>query len=431
MKAPNAQQGTALPGGARRSTPANPPASGTYVAVETTILPGSPEADCIDEILLRKQSGSASAIPRPAGERSAADSAVDPERTLYHTAQRVTAAWPPPPFIVMSDVARRPIDWLWYGRLARGKLSLQDGDPNLGKTFVMLDVAARISTGRAMPDGKPFGGGAPSGVIFVYSEDGLEDTIGPRLDAAGADSGRIVALHSSEVTFPDDLTRLASAVDHVGAVLVCFDPLLASLARSYHSYVDADVRAALAPLTRLADEKGFAILGNRHLTKGGKEGGQTAIQRGLGGIGFAAVARCSWLVAPDPERAPDGCVIATIKRNLTRRLPSLRYRLEEVGDTARVEWTGESEVTADQLAGFGVEGYPTGALAEAKAWLTERLADCPALATTVKADAIEYGISAASLHRAKRDLRVDSTKVAGYQMGGPWQWSLPDPDQGP
>jgi RecA-family ATPase len=152
---------------------------------------------------------------------------------------------PPVPAEVVSlvrlaDVHPERIDWLWPGYLARGKLHVIDGDPGLGKSTLTTDLAARVTTGANWPDGQV--GCAPSGVILLSAEDGLADTIRPRLDAAGADVQRAVALtgiryldpDAGEVlermpALPSDISRIRYAVEQADAALVVIDPLMAYL----------------------------------------------------------------------------------------------------------------------------------------------------------------------------------------------------------
>ena len=96
----------------------------------------------------------------------------------------------------VSQLAPRPVEWLWPGRLALGKLAILDGDPGLGKSLVTLDLCARLSTGRAFPDGSP--GPGPGSAIVLNGEDG-EDTIRPRLQALGADLDRVFEIGRAHV----------------------------------------------------------------------------------------------------------------------------------------------------------------------------------------------------------------------------------------
>ncbi|GFJ91707.1 ATP-binding protein [Phytohabitans rumicis] len=180
----------------------------------------------------------------------------------------------------LADVTPERIDWLWPGYLARGKLHVIDGDPGLGKSTMTLDVAARVTNGKPWPDAQP--GCTPAGVVLLSAEDGLGDTIRPRLDAAGADVAQVVALtaipyrdeQSGQLVdrmpaLPGDIPRVREAVDQVGAAVVIVDPLMAYLGGDVNSHRDQDVRRALAPLAKMAEQIGAAVILVRHLSKGG------------------------------------------------------------------------------------------------------------------------------------------------------------------
>ena len=134
-----------------------------------------------------------------------------------------------------SEIEARPVDWLWRGYIPAGMLTVLDGDPGLGKSTLTDDLAARVSTGRAMPDGSP--GGSPAGVVLLSAEDDPARTIRPRLEAAGADLVRVatVALHHPDggarppVITAGDLGLVEEAIRTLGARLLVLDPLVAYL----------------------------------------------------------------------------------------------------------------------------------------------------------------------------------------------------------
>src|SRR5262245_17169993 len=173
--------------------------------------------------------------------------------------------------VSLADVNAEKIDWLWAGYLAKGKIHVFDGDPGLGKSTATIDIAARVTTGKPWPDGQP--GCAPAGVVLLSAEDGLGDTIRPRLDAAGADVTKVVAItgipyidhdtgesYERSVTLPNDLDRIRVAIEAVGAAVLIVDPLMAYLGGDVNSHRDQDVRRALAPLAALAEEIGVAVI---------------------------------------------------------------------------------------------------------------------------------------------------------------------------
>ena len=148
---------------------------------------------------------------------------------------------------LLSEVEPERVEGLWPGRLPLGKLAVLDGDPGLGKSAVTLDLAARVSVGLELPDGEPC---APAGIVLLSAEDGLADTIRPRLDAAGADTDKIVALSTVGagtkaerlISLTQDLNAIERAIRRVGAALVVVDPLMAFLPEKTDSYKDQAVR---------------------------------------------------------------------------------------------------------------------------------------------------------------------------------------------
>ncbi|MBN1460973.1 MAG: AAA family ATPase [Armatimonadetes bacterium] len=334
--------------------------------------------------------------------------------------------WRPAPEvgIRLDTVKPELVSWLWPGRIPFGKLSILDGDPGLGKSTVALDIAARVSRGLAMPDGT--GGAEPAGVVVVSAEDGLADTIVPRLIAAGADLERIVALDacpdeggSHPFTMPDDLRCLTEAVSEVQARLVIIDPLMAFLGGQTNAHRDQDIRRVLARVHSLAESTGAAVLVIRHLNK---SAGGPAVYRGGGSIGIIGAARSALLVARDPDDE-DRRVLAAIKHNLCLSPESLSFRLEgSENQSVRVVWEGASAHKADALLALSVDGEERQEVDEARAFLLDALSCGPRSARSVQQDAREAGISEKRLRRAKTALGVSSEKEG---MAGGWVWSLP------
>ncbi len=328
--------------------------------------------------------------------------------------------------VLMSEVQPEQISWLWPGYIPLGKLAVLDGDPGLGKSTLALNVAARISKGHAMPDGS--GGGEPGGVVILSAEDGLGDTIRPRLEAAGADLSRIVALDScpdSEGTdehppvLPDDLEWIKKSIERVNARLVIVDPLMAFLSGNTNSHRDQDIRRVLARMAALAEETGVAIVVIRHLNK---MAGGNPLYRGGGSIGIIGAARSGLLVARDPEQEQDGerRVLASTKSNLGPKPESLSFHLEQAeNDASRVVWDGASTHDANALL-LQADDSERGPLEEAMEFLNEELADGPVAANEIYKRGREAGHSERTLKRAKGKLKVESNKQG---LGG-WAWEL-------
>jgi hypothetical protein len=334
---------------------------------------------------------------------------------------------------LFSEVKIESLQWLWPGRIPLGKVTILDGDPGLGKSLIAVDLAARVTTGRGMPDESdallrsPHG--APHGVVLLSAEDGPGDTIAPRLLTAGADLALVLDLHNVPdldmstrtpyergLLLPRDLRTLERGIKRMQARLVVIDPLMAFLDPSVNSFRDQDARTVLLePLKRLAEETGAAILLLRHLNK--RESGN-AVHRGGGSIGFIGAARSGLLVAKDPDDPEHQRALASGKSNLGPPPPALRYRLIVAdGETQpRVEWLGACGYTADTLVAQSA-GDELGALEGATLWLEEALADGTRPAAEMKRLARQAGISLATLRRARR-------KRCDVAERPPFNWSL-------
>lgn len=271
------------------------------------------------------------------------------------------------------------------------------------------------------------------GVVILSAENGLGDTIRPRLEAAGADLGRIVALrYTSEregektvCNIPGDIPTIQAAIERVGAKLVIVDVLMAYLPSQTNTYRDQDVRLALAPFAEMAARTGVAVICIRHLTKAP---GANPMYRGGGSIGIIGGARAGLLVAKDPED-PSLIVLAQTKSNLGPAMPSLAYRIEANSNgVPRIAWKGESGHTAVSLLAATVgQDDDSGARIEAKNFLLEELANGPRKQSELIGTARKAGISDATLRRAKRLAGVKSHRVSqGTAGGGYWVWELQD-----
>lgn len=330
---------------------------------------------------------------------------------------------------LLSEVEPESVEWLWPGRIPKGKVSLIEGDPGTGKSALTIDLAARVSVGKELPDETPC---QVAGVVLLSAEDGPADTIRPRLDAAGADPSKVLALttlcdvenQERMLSVPDDVPLIERGIERVGAGLVVIDPLVAFLPKNVDANKDQDVRRALAPLAVLAERTGAAVVVVRHLNKG--TGGK-ALYRGGGSIGIIGAARSALLVAKDPQDE-DRRVLAAQKSNLSKPAPSLSFSLEDAANgAARVVWGGESPLDASQLLAAPPDGEVRTAETEAKNFLRELLADGPVPVEEVFEEARSARIAEKTLRRAKTTLGVVSEREGkpGKRGGGRWLWALP------
>lgn len=333
----------------------------------------------------------------------------------------------------LADVERERVGWLWRGYIPSGKLTMLDGDPGLGKSTCTLDLAARTTRGRLMPDGSMNDLDQPADVILLTVEDGLGDTVRPRLEAAGADLSRVHAIvgrtnadgAADIITLPDDIAAIEEIVIEKQARLVILDPLMAFLGSGTNSFRDQDVRRALAPVAASADRTGAAWLIVRHLNK---SGGTNPLYRGGGSIGIIGAARSSLLVALDPDDE-DGeqRILAPTKQNLAELPPSLAFQLEPDGDVARIEWNGTSDLDATDLLGSSnrTSQGPSPAVTEAVEFLSLMLQDGPLPTRQINTEASQLGISIPSLRRARKQLNIQARRVGGAGGSGEWQLELP------
>jgi len=324
----------------------------------------------------------------------------------------------------LADVQPEEVVFLWEGRLVQGKLNLIFGEPGLGKSYLTLYCAANVSRGQPWPDG----GAPPVGtVILLTAEDGLADTIRPRLDKLGADPTRIHALTAvrrsgdgQEATFSllDDLALLEATVVRLGASFVIIDPLNAYLAK-VDSHRASEVRSALAPIAAMAERTRVTFLAVHHTNKSGDG---RALNRVTGSGDFAAAPRSVLLVAPDPDDESRRCLVSA-KLNLAVKPPGLGFSIVEGGlvfDDEPVTQDANALLAASQPG-----DKAAGKLEEAKAWLADYLGDYEEHAQKeVKAAAKQAGIADRTLWRAKEVLQVCSEKD-GMTTG--WTWCLPSP----
>jgi len=364
--------------------------------------------------------------------------ALDPASSLAEiadTAQAIKAdaieQSPLTPLLVnLADVEPRPVEWLWFGRIALGKVTLISGDPGLGKSFMTLDLAARVSRGSRWPDSP--GSSAPlGGVVLLSAEDDLEDTVRPRLDAAGADVKRISALAAVRHNYKEkpgeelfslatDLPALEDAVRGTpDCKLVIIDPISAYLGDK-DSHKNGEIRGLLAPLAAMAAKHHVAVVLIDHLNKNGKG---PAIYRSMGSIAFAAAARSVWAVTKDKDD-PRRRLMLPVKNNLAPDARGLAYSIEPYGANAGpvVAWEPTPvNISADEaLAENGKDDAADSD--QAKAWLRDALKDGPMPAADVLAQGEANGFTAKAIRQAFAALGGERKKI-GYQ--GQWQWSLP------
>ncbi|MGZ3645133.1 MAG: AAA family ATPase [Ktedonobacteraceae bacterium] len=257
---------------------------------------------------------------------------------------------------ILSDVKTHPIEWLWHGRIPFGKITILDGDPGIGKSFIAINIAACVSAGLLMPDDTP---GIQGGVIIIAPEDSPADTIKPRLEAIGGNSAQVLiidtvdgfdtkkmSMFTSPFSLSRDLQDLEMTIKRRKAKLVILDPLMAVLGHDVSATNDQDIREVLTPLSQVAERTRCAILIIRHLNKGSSA---NALYRGAGSIGIIGAARMGLIAVRSPYDE-QMCILATSKNNLSKQASHLIYQIvENEQKIPYIQWLGEIQETVSNL----------------------------------------------------------------------------------
>lgn len=310
--------------------------------------------------------------------------------------------------IKMSDVQSQEIEWLWYPFIPYGKLTIVQGDPGDGKTTLVLNIAAKLSRGEGLEEEMKTS--EPMNIIYQTAEDGLADTVKPRLENAGADCTRILVIDESNKSLSMADERLEDALKQTGARLLILDPIQAYLGGGMDMNRANEARDMTKKLGALAEKYKCTIVLIGHMNKAA---GNKAAYRGMGSIDFFAVAR-SVLLVGRVEGQPDIRAVVQIKNNLAAFGHPKAFRLSENG----FEWQGDYEITADEVLGGIV---PKANKFEQAKRLLRELAETSNMvsSTEVFELAKEQGISKRTLESAKQDLQIRAKR-----NNNTWYWDL-------
>lgn len=333
-----------------------------------------------------------------------------------------------PSWMPMSDVEPEEVEWLAVPRIPLGKFTIIEGDPGTFKSHITLSLAAAVSTGglahSTMPGWQP---SEPANVLVLTAEDGLGDTVRPRLDMLGADTERVhVMTPSTSVDFLLDeqgFSQLREAIETYEPRLVIIDPLVAYFGGDIDMHRANEVRQVTKRLAALAEEFSCAIVGVRHLAKSATTKGQ---YRGMGSIDLTAAARSVLLAGNAPQT--DQYALVVIKSSLAAKAPALTY--EHDGDS--FTWGEECALTAGDLFASDTVSDAWSKLDQAAEWLKQTLRQQGPLAEMiVTAQAENAGFSKSTTKRAKPKAGVvaEPVRVAGKAGIAYWLWRLEDQGQ--
>jgi putative DNA primase/helicase len=345
----------------------------------------------------------------------------------------------------LSDVQPEEVSWLWKPYLPIGKVTLLEGDPESGKSYLSLAIAAHVTLGEGLPafGTAPSEKRQPRNVMLLTGEDGTADTVLPRLLKVGGDAARVFQLRGIVQTKDEkdfEISVTLDAVQHIEAALkeyqpelVVVDPFQSFLGSHLDMHRANEVRPVLDGLAKLAAKYGCAIVLIRHLKKDTSGG---ANYRGLGSIDIYAAARSVLLAGKNPlpptvkemlttehsgklKDEKTRCVFAQTKCSLAKSGPSIAYAIEESGLTL----DGPVTVTADDILQIVPKLTQREDITE---WLTKHLSDGSKTSKELKQAGATKGFSERQLDKAAERLGVDR-KPGGFGKG--WLWSLPAPEQ--
>ena len=296
--------------------------------------------------------------------------------------------------IRMSDVELTPVEWLWKPYLPFGKLSVLQGNPGEGKTYFAMHLAAACTNGKLLPNMERM---EPFNVIYQTAEDGLGDTVKPRLIEAGADLDRVLVIDDSEVQLTLSDERIEKAIVENNARLVIIDPIQAYLGADVDMNRANEVRPIFMRLGQVAQRTGCAILLIGHLNKAA---GMQSLQRGLGSIDIAAAVRSVMFIGK-LKHDPTMRILTHEKSSLAPPGASLAFSL---GDEGGFRWVGEYDITADEMLS-GIEPQRETKTQQAKDMICTLLAGGKqALSEDIDKAALERGIPGRTVRDAKREL---------------------------
>ena len=331
--------------------------------------------------------------------------------------------------INMELVKVEQIEWLLYPFIPFGKVTIIQGDPGEGKTTMVLQIIAKLTRGEPILLNKKSQKEAqqdseenlkqevlsqdnpiqPVNVIYQTAEDGLGDTIKPRLLAAGADCSRVLVIDDREQPLTMLDVRLEEAIMQTKARMVVLDPIQGFLGTDVDMHRANEIRPLMKRVAVLAEKYHCAIILIGHMNK--NSNGKSSY-RGLGSIDFQAAAR-SVLIVGRLKDEPETRVMCHVKSSLAPEGKSVAFRLDkETG----FQWIGEYDISADDLLSGDARGQKSRI---AKEFLLDILADGGMAQKKIEEEASKQGIKKKTLRNAKQELEIDSVK-----RGNQWFWIL-------
>lgn len=320
--------------------------------------------------------------------------------------------------IHMEDVVSKEVEWLWYPYIPYGKITIIEGDPGEGKTTLVLKLAAALSRGLPLPcdDDKEY---EPIHIIYQTAEDGIEDTIKPRLEKAGADCSmiRVIDETDKELSMTDD--RLEQAIIETGARLIILDPIQAYIGATVDMHRANEIRPVLKHLGIIAEKHNCAIILIGHMNKAS---GSKSTYRGLGSIDIQATARSVLLVARLRDK-PNIRIMAHDKSSLAPAGDAIRFEMTEDNGMVCI---GPYDITIDELLS-GNEGRGKKKLDIAENFIKEYFGSNKVIPSNeIMMEAAKRSIKRNTLLSAKKKLGITSDKEKAEDGTIYWTWVMPE-----
>ena len=314
-----------------------------------------------------------------------------------------------------SDVKSVPVEWLWYPYIPAGKITLLQGDPGDGKSTMMMNLISCLTNAGFTPDGQKIA--VPKRVIYQCSEDGVADTIKPRLEASGADCSKVAFIDEELISLTLDDEKLRDAIIDFKASLVVIDPFQAYLGDDVYMSSARKIRKLMQRLNIWASTYNCAIVLIGHMNK--KENSKE-LYRGLGSIDIVAAARSVLQVSRKDEDSSTR-YMKHVKSSLAAKGRDISFEIDADRGFQWLGCVGTAEGTAADNSGNTEDIKPLSKDEMLANLLIKKLADGPVRATEIQSEFIEIGIGMKALKRVKKIVGIKSVRKQGQ-----WFWSMSD-----